>query len=96
MRCRDGSLYTGIAIDVAQRLEAHRRGVTGAKYLRGRAPLELVGQWPVGDRSLASRVESRIKRMSRREKEQLIEMPAAISAIVSGLRGASEVALAGR
>ena len=41
LRCGDGSLYTGITTDVDARLEAHRSG-KGAKYTRGRGPLELV------------------------------------------------------
>lgn len=88
VRCRDGSFYTGIAVDVARRMEAHRGGVTGARYLRGRAPLELVGQWAVGDRSLATRVERRIKRMSRAAKKELIRKPAGIAAILSDLQAA--------
>ena len=41
LRCGDGTLYTGITTDVEKRLEAHRTG-KGAKYTRGRGPLELV------------------------------------------------------
>ena len=41
LRCGDGSLYTGIAVDVEHRLAVHRSG-KGAKYTRGRGPLELV------------------------------------------------------
>ena len=40
LQCGDGSLYTGITTDVEKRLEAHRSG-KGAKYTRGRSPLEL-------------------------------------------------------
>ena len=72
LRCADGSLYTGIALDVARRLEEHQSGVRGAKYLRGRAPLELVFEQPAGDRAAALRLEYRVKRLSRLEKEALI------------------------
>ncbi|MBQ3214944.1 MAG: GIY-YIG nuclease family protein, partial [Oscillospiraceae bacterium] len=41
LRCGDGSLYTGITTDVQARLAVHRSG-KGAKYTRGRLPLELV------------------------------------------------------
>jgi putative endonuclease len=68
VRCRDGSLYTGIAIDVARRISEHEDGAKGAKYLRGRGPLELVYQQEIGDRSLASKIESRVKRLSKVEK----------------------------
>lgn len=72
LRCADGSLYTGIALDVARRLEEHRSGVRGAKYLRGRMPVELVFETPAGDRAAALRLEYRVKRLSRPEKETLI------------------------
>lgn len=71
LRCGDGSLYTGIATDVTRRLEEHRADA-GAKYLRGRGPLEVVFQSEVGSRSLATRVELRIKKLSRSAKEDLI------------------------
>lgn len=85
VRCRDGSLYTGIATDVSRRLEEHRSGRIGSRYLRGRAPLELAAQWPIGDRSLASRVEHRIKCLSRAEKESLLTAPAGITTVLSRL-----------
>ena len=69
--CRDGSLYTGIATDVQRRLAEHESGRRGAKYLRGKAPLTLVFEKPIGDRGLAQRVESRIKRLPRSEKVDL-------------------------
>ena len=71
IRCRDGSLYTGIATDVARRFSDHAAG-RGAKYLRGRGPLELVMQIEVGDRSRALRLENRIKRLPRSMKERLL------------------------
>ena len=43
LRCADGTLYTGIAKDLAKRLEAHQSG-NGAKYTRGRLPVKLVYQ----------------------------------------------------
>ncbi len=72
IRCGDGSLYTGIATDVERRLKEHADGKRGAKYLRGRQPLELVYTAPAENRSEASRLESRIKRFTRAEKEALI------------------------
>lgn len=71
VRCRDGSLYTGIATDVARRISEHEDGVKGAKYLRGKGPLKLVFQQEIGDRSLASRIESRVKRLTKAEKTDL-------------------------
>lgn len=68
VRCRDGSLYTGIAIDVSRRLAEHEDSRRGAKFLRGKGPLTLVFQREIGDRSLASKIESRIKRLPKAEK----------------------------
>lgn len=72
LRCGDGSLYTGITTDVSRRLAAHRRG-KGAKYTRGRGPLELVYRQVCGTHSDALRRELEIKALSRGEKEQLIQ-----------------------
>lgn len=71
LRCGDGTLYTGITDDVPRRLAAHRSG-RGAKYTRGRGPLELAYQEQVPDKSAALRREIAIKRLTRQEKEQLI------------------------
>jgi predicted GIY-YIG superfamily endonuclease len=73
LRCGDGTLYTGIALDVPARLAQHRAG-TGARYTRGREPLELVYQEASPSRSAATRREAAIKRCSRRQKLQLIGM----------------------
>lgn len=71
LRCKDGTLYTGITTDVDKRLEAHRSG-KGAKYTRGRAPLELVYQETCGAHSDALKRELEIKKLSRQEKQLLI------------------------
>jgi putative endonuclease len=86
LRCRDGSLYTGIATDVSRRLEEHGSGPKGSRYLRGRGPLELVLQSEVGDRSLATRAEVRIKRLSKYAKEELIASKRGIGELLSQLR----------
>ena len=71
LRCGDGSLYTGITTDVEKRLEAHRSG-KGAKYTRGRTPLELVYSEECADHSAALKRELEIKNLSREEKLKLI------------------------
>ena len=71
LRCGDGTLYTGITTDVARRLEEHRQG-RGAKYTRGRGPLELVYQEECGTHSEALKRELEVKALSRMEKERLI------------------------
>jgi putative endonuclease len=73
IRCRDNTLYTGISTDVARRFIEHQQDkVKGSRYLRGKGPLQLVFQAGAGDRSQASRLESRIKRLSRATKLRLI------------------------
>jgi putative endonuclease len=72
LRCADRSLYTGIAIDVDKRLQQHRSGIKGAKYLRGRTPFELVFEQLAGDRSNALRLEHRVKQLNKTRKEALI------------------------
>ena len=70
LRCKDGSLYTGITTDVSRRLEEHRSG-KGAKYTRGRGPLELVYREVCGTHSQALKRELEIKTLKREQKEQL-------------------------
>ena len=71
LRCKDDTLYTGIAVDVDARLEMHRSG-KGAKYTRGRGPLELVYTEECGSHSNALKREIVVKRLTRAEKEELI------------------------
>ena len=70
LRCGDGSLYTGITDDVYRRLEAHRSG-RGAKYTRGRGPLELVYVEEQPDKSSALRREIQLKGQPRAYKLSL-------------------------
>ena len=72
LRCADGSLYTGITTDVQRRLEEHRSG-KGAKYTRGRAPLELVYTEECGTHSLALKRELAVKAMKTTQKNDLIK-----------------------
>ena len=71
LRCRDGSLYTGVTNDLRRRLAAHRAG-TGAAYTRSRAPLRLVYTERARDRSAAQRREAAIKRLPRPAKLALV------------------------
>lgn len=71
LRCGDGTLYTGIALDAQKRLLMHRRG-KGAKYTRGRGPLELVYTETCPSHSAALKRELEVKAMTRQEKESLI------------------------
>ena len=84
VRCRGGSLYTGIATDVARRLAEHRRcDGKGAKYLRGRGPLTLVFKKAIGPRGLALRVEGLIKRLPRSTKEELVRRKSVVRRLVA-------------
>lgn len=78
VRTRGGALYTGIATDVARRLEEHGgKGSRGAKSLRSKGPLEVAYQARVGTRSLALKIERCVKGLTKTEKEELVEaMPA--------------------
>ena len=71
VRCRDRSLYTGIATDLERRLRQHNSG-TASRYTRSRLPVKLVHREPSDNRSTASKREAAIKAMTRREKLALI------------------------
>jgi putative endonuclease len=81
LKCRDGSLYTGIATDVERRIADHLAS-KGAKYLRGRAPLKLVFKKQVGEKGRALKVEHQVKRLPRHKKEALIKTGAGIEALL--------------
>lgn len=69
--CSDGSLYTGITTNVERRFRQHAEG-KGAKYFRGREPLEVVYQENGHSRSSAAKRETEIKAMNRAEKLLLV------------------------
>lgn len=70
---RLNTLYCGISTDVARRFQEHCQGAPkGAKSLRGKSPLTLMYSQEIGNRSLASQVEARVKKLTRAQKEQLI------------------------
>jgi len=85
LQCADGTVYTGIATDVKRRIAEHESGSRGARYLRGRGPLSLLYACEVGDRSLATRLEIRVKKLSRVEKVSVESLPQRIDSLLSGL-----------
>jgi uncharacterized protein (TIGR02453 family) len=96
VRCADGSLYTGVATDVARRVAEHNAG-TGARYTRARRPVVLVHQEPAPDRPAALRREYALKQLPRALKERLARgeplpmpdfpgFPAASLTFLKGLR----------
>lgn len=72
VRCSDDSLYTGVALDVDDRVKRHNSG-KGARYTRSRKPVELVYTETVGDKGDALRREYDIKQLSAKDKRRLIE-----------------------
>lgn len=71
LECADGTLYTGMTDHLAHRLAAHASG-KGAKYTRGRGPLQLCYQERCENKSQALRREYEIKRYTRQMKLDLI------------------------
>ena len=70
VRCADGTLYCGIALDPEARLKLHEEG-KGAKYTRGRGPLALLHREACASKAEALRRERAIKRLSREAKLRL-------------------------
>ncbi len=86
IRTAHNQLYTGITTNVARRLNQHQSG-KGAKALRGKGELRLAFSQPLGDRSLALRLEYRIKQLTRAQKERLIIDEAAFAALLASVKG---------
>jgi putative endonuclease len=79
IECTDGSIYTGIAVDVAARYEVHVAG-KGARYTRAHPPAQLLAAFEYPDRSTATIAEYRIKQLSAREKRDLCRVHTASAA----------------
>lgn len=71
LRCRDGSLYTGVTTDLPRRIEEHNSGA-GAKYTRARGPCVLVWSRDKFSESSAKKEEARIKKLSKAGKEDFV------------------------
>lgn len=72
LKCSDKTLYTGITTDLKRRIIEHNTSELGAKYTRGRRPVKLVYSKKFRDRSAASKQESKVKKMTREEKLNLL------------------------
>ena len=73
LECADGTLYTGIAVDLQRRLAQHNgERAGGPRYTRGRRPVRLVWSDTAPDRSAALMREAAIKKLPRADKNQLI------------------------
>ena len=69
IECSDGSIYTGIAVDVEARYAAHRDG-TGARYTRSHPPTRLLAFEAHPDRSSAAKAEYRVKQLTAADKRR--------------------------
>jgi putative endonuclease len=73
IKTRLNTLYTGISLDVDRRFKEHSGdSKRAARYLKGKGPLELVWQQVVGSKSEALKLEYQVKKLNKRQKEQLI------------------------
>lgn len=72
IRCRDNSLYTGVALDVFKRFEEHAKG-KGARYTKAKGVSELVYTVSLPSKELAYGVEYRIKRLTKQYKERMVQ-----------------------
>ena len=76
LRCKDNSLYTGVTTDFNKRLSQHStKSPLAAKYTKSRQAVGVEALWTAPDRSLAQKLEYRIKRLSKMQKEELIKKP---------------------
>lgn len=78
LSCADGTFYTGYTTDPERRVDEHNDG-EGAKYTRGRTPVELVHLETFETRSAAMSREYAIKQLSRAEKEELVDAGGRVS-----------------
>ena len=83
IECEDGSLYTGIAKDVIQRLRQHYHHLSGcAKYTLSHQMKDIRTVWRTEDKVTACRLEYWIKRLTRKQKLNLIESPESIGSVL--------------
>ena len=82
IECTNGSIYTGIAVDVAARYAAHASG-KGARYTRAHKPVRLLAAFEYADRSAASIAEYQIKQLSPQQKRELCRRAAPNTARVT-------------
>lgn len=73
VKCADGTFYTGWTNCLERRLKAHNEGKDGAKYTKAKRPVELIYYEGFATKEEAMQREYRIKKLSRREKERLLE-----------------------
>ena len=72
VRCSDDTLYTGVTTDISRRVHEHNTGSKGAKYTRARRPVELVYYVDFDNRSSAQKAEYTFKKLTRKQKNEVI------------------------
>ena len=73
LECSDRTLYTGITTDLKRRVEEHNASAHGAKYTKGRRPVKMVCSCELPNKSEAQREEYRIRKLTRKEKSELMK-----------------------
>ena len=89
IRTAQASLYTGVTTDVQRRFAEHEnrdKKNKGAKALRGKGPLKLVFKIVVGNRSDALKLEYKVKKLSRTDKQQLISRTSKLEGLITWLQ----------
>lgn len=84
LRCADGTLYTGITVELARRVREHNHSQLGARYTHGRRPVKLVFAKQFRNRSVASAAEAKVKQLSRQQKLTLVKSGSLRPGLVSG------------
>ena len=80
LRCKDNSLYTGITTDLERRLKEHKeKGEKTAKYTLRHEAVKMEIAWESENRVLASKLEFNIKKLTKKQKEELIKYPQLLS-----------------
>lgn len=76
LRCKDNSLYTGITTDLERRLKEHKeKGEKTAKYTLSHSAVKMEIAWESENRVLSSKLEFNIKKLTKKQKEELIKNP---------------------
>jgi len=84
LRCQDNSIYTGITTDIERRMKEHfEKSEKCAKYTMTHSAKKVENIWETENKSLASKLEYHIKRLTKMQKEELIENPNLIKKFLS-------------
>lgn len=84
LRCKDNSLYTGIAANLKKRMTEHfLKTEKCAKYTRSKGALSLEACWQSETRSEASKLEYAIKKCTKKEKERMVQEPETLSLLMA-------------